>query len=73
MTQIPRRTGRALAVALIGAAGWAGALAVFIAIARSSWALSSPLIAADPADVLLLIVAVLGALVTAWLGLATVA
>ncbi len=73
MTPSVRSTRRALSVALASMVGWVGCAWVFTAIARTTWTALRQQLIWDPADVLLLIVAALGALLTGWLGLATVA
>lgn len=71
MTRTPPFAWRAVAVALAGAACCSLGVFVFFRIGVSSWSAASAPGVAKPGDVLLVIVAVLGALLTAWLAIAT--
>jgi nucleoid-associated protein YgaU len=71
MRRTPTQAWRALGVALAGACCCVLAVVAFVRIGLSSWALASGPAAASPDDVLLALVALLGALLTVWLAIAT--
>lgn len=71
MTRTPPLARRAVAVALASAACCCLGFIVFFRVGVSSWSAASSPGVAKPGDILLVIVAVLGALLTAWLAIAT--
>ncbi|MBP8839006.1 MAG: hypothetical protein KBG78_09260, partial [Dermatophilaceae bacterium] len=72
MSHSPSLPWRAFGVALAGAVGCSLVAVVFVRIGVSSWALASRPGTGRPEDALLALIALLGALLTAWLAMATV-
>lgn len=72
MSHSPSLPWRAFGVALAGAVSCSLVAVVFVRIGVSSWALASRPGTGRPEDALLALIALLGALLTAWLAMATV-
>ncbi len=67
------RIGRAIGTAVLGAAAAAGLTTLFLHLATDSWAAASGPAVADPADLVLTGIGLIGAALAGWLGLGTVA